>query len=74
MGHLNMEVIAHEAGHAAFAFEQRMKKRHKWPGSDENDEEHFCYPLGRIAQFVYDGLSNAGFFEEQKAMRERQRK
>lgn len=50
-GHLTMEVIAHEAVHAGFAYEKRAK-RNIFAGVDECDEERVAYPAGRIAAAI----------------------
>lgn len=48
--HLSMEVITHEAVHAAYAYASRVK--YPWPNASENDEELVCYPAGRIAAAI----------------------
>lgn len=60
---LTMEIITHEAGHAAFAYCARMKGRHKWPHTEENEEEDFCYPLGRIASAINSFCRKRGLFD-----------
>jgi hypothetical protein len=47
-GHTTPEIIAHEAGHAAFAFAKRQK-RNLWLPRGAFDEEDICYPLGKLA-------------------------
>lgn len=59
-GNLGMEVITHECGHAAFAYQARVPKGN-WPDRD-NPQEHFCYPLGRIARGVVSLLADADLF------------
>ncbi len=60
---LGMEVITHEAGHAAFAYANRVKHKDLWPGQRSNDEEAICYPLGLIASRVNIALREAGLYE-----------
>jgi len=58
-GHLSMEVICHEAGHAAFSYVNRVHNKSLWHGARDNDEEEVCYPLGRIASAVTQSLIEA---------------
>lgn len=48
---LNMEVIAHESGHAGYAYAKRHSKDF-WLPAGSFDEENFCYPTGRIADSI----------------------
>jgi hypothetical protein len=46
--HLIPEIIAHEAVHAGFAYERRVRRNMFGPACDF-DEERIAYPAGRIA-------------------------
>lgn len=56
---LCMEVVTHEAVHAAHAYAARYKGR--WP-NHENPEERICYPAGRIAKHVNAAVHEAGLY------------
>lgn len=56
---LCMEVITHEAVHAAYAYVNRS--RVKWPDHD-NPEERICYPAGRIAKHINIAIHDAGLY------------
>ena len=53
---LSMEVIAHEAVHAAHRFSERVRHA-KWPGKPE---EKIAYPAGYITAAIADWLLNEG--------------
>lgn len=53
---LSMEIISHEAVHAAFAYAKRIK-RSPWDQQAQHfDEEAICYPAGRIAATINRAL------------------
>lgn len=56
-GKVDLEVVAHEAGHAAYAYARRMGKRSLWY-DPTNCEEEVCYPLGVITQRVNQLLTH----------------
>jgi hypothetical protein len=56
VGHLTTEIIAHEAVHAAFAYEKRVSLN-PWGDVGDFDEERVAYPAGRIAAAIHDHLS-----------------
>lgn len=57
--HLTVEIICHEAMHAAFAYSNRSKKQ--WPGSKDHPEENVCYPAGLLAARIDYALRKDGF-------------
>jgi len=57
-GHLTMEVVAHEAVHAAFAWAKR-KRGDAWCPVRDFDEETICYPTGTIASNIAWEISRA---------------
>lgn len=61
-GHLNMEIICHEAVHAAFAYKARMNRR-VWSDGDQMDEEEICYPAGCIARLINQHLHSEGLYK-----------
>lgn len=64
---LTMEIITHEAVHAAFAFSKR-KTRNPWDcHAREFDEEAVCYPAGRIAAAINRALHAANLYPGQRA-------
>lgn len=48
-GRCHMEVLTHEAVHAAFAYAKRVHHRDLWHNAKSLDEENVCYPAGRSA-------------------------
>ena len=58
-GWLSMEILTHEALHAAFAYQDRTRR--VW--DPENGEENLAYPTGRIAAAMLGSLSKAGLVE-----------
>lgn len=63
--HLTMEVITHEAGHAAFAYVSRQR-RIMFEPARQHDEEGICYPLGIIARGINMILCDAGLYPRTK--------
>lgn len=61
-GHLTMEIITHEAVHAAFALVARGKRK-QWHNSDNLDEEEVCYPAGQIAAAINSFLDKKGLYK-----------
>lgn len=63
VGKLSMEVISHEAVHAAFCYVKR-KSRAPWDVHAKHmDEEAVAYPAGRIAAAINRTLHAAGLYE-----------
>jgi hypothetical protein len=60
-GYLNMEIVTHEATHAAFAYARRHH-RDMWVGSGDLEEENVCYPAGRIAKSINAFLHEEGLY------------
>lgn len=63
VGHLRMEIICHEAVHAAFAYKARQSRR-VWSDKDELDEEEICYPAGIIASQINRFLHDEGLYQK----------
>lgn len=61
-GHLNMEIVTHESGHAAFAYARRHH-RDMWVERGDLEEENVCYPLGRIAKRINAFLHDEGLYK-----------
>lgn len=62
-GFLSMEIISHEAVHAAFAFTKR-KTRSPWDcHARDFDEEAIAYPAGRIAAAINRTLHAAKLYK-----------
>lgn len=59
-GHLTMEIVTHEACHAAHFFADRSTTR--WPHQDVCDDEAICYPTGRIAKAINAFLYDEGLY------------
>lgn len=59
-GKIDAEIITHEAIHAGFAYAKRVKHRNMWRAAHDFDEEHICYPAGRIALEVSRVLYRGG--------------
>lgn len=49
---LCFEVVCHEATHAGFCYAKRTQTRNMWAKKFDFDEEHICYPAGRIASAI----------------------
>lgn len=54
-----MEIISHEAGHAAMSFARRKTRAFK-ARHDELPEEAWCYPLGKLTYQIADALGSVG--------------
>lgn len=52
-GHLGAEIVTHEAVHAGFAYEKRLK-RNTFGEVGSFDEERVAYPAGAIASAIND--------------------
>lgn len=48
---ITTEIVLHEAVHAAYAYERRVK-RMPWEPYKSFDEERICYPAGKIADAI----------------------
>lgn len=60
--HLTMEILSHEAVHAAYAYERRVK-RTPWEEYVRNfPEEAIAYPAGRIAAALNREIYRAGLY------------
>lgn len=60
-GHTTMEIVCHEAVHAAFNYAKRVNKRDLWHGAKDLDEENVCYPAGRIAATLGEWIRRRGY-------------
>jgi hypothetical protein len=66
IGKLSMEVISHEAVHAAFAYVKR-KSRSPWDvHAKRHDEEAVAYPAGRIAAAINRALHKAKLYDRRR--------
>ena len=63
VGGLSMEIIAHEAVHAGFCYERRVK-RNLFGEACDFDEERIAYPAGAIAAAINRFLHAKGLYEE----------
>ena len=61
VGHLGMEVITHEAGHAGFCYAKRVQ-RAPWAAARDFDEEEVCDPAGMIAAAIKRFLHRRGLY------------
>lgn len=59
----NVEVVAHEAVHAAYAFDRRLGKRNRFIDPNQG-EECIAYPAGHITAAVVKWLRDIGEFNE----------
>jgi hypothetical protein len=62
LGNLSMEIISHEAVHAGFCYEKRVK-RNVFGDAAAFDEERIAYPAGAIAAGINRFLDKAGLYE-----------
>lgn len=53
-GFFNVEIIAHEAGHAGFCYARRVQRTPWDHHAKRFDEESICYPAGIIARKITD--------------------
>lgn len=52
--HMTNEVLAHEAGHAAIHYHQRVNgNKNIWEKTHQSKDEGLCYPLGIIAHHLF---------------------
>jgi hypothetical protein len=56
---LDVELIAHEAVHAAHAFSNRTNL--EWPDQKRSPEEAIAYPVGIITRLIYEKLKEEQF-------------
>lgn len=61
--HLGSEVTTHEIVHAAFAYAERVGKKHAIAPARSNDSEAICYPAGRLARRLNIALYDSGMYE-----------
>jgi hypothetical protein len=64
---LSMEVISHEAVHAGFCYEKRVR-RNLFGKACDFDEERIAYPAGAIAAAINRFVYSKGLYERVKAM------
>jgi len=62
LGELSMVIISHEAVHAGFAYEKRIKRCMFQPAMDF-DEERIAYPAGYIAAAINRFCDKQGLYE-----------
>lgn len=60
--HLSMTVISHEAVHAGFCYEKRVRRNVFGPAADF-DEERIAYPAGYIAAAINRYLDRKGLYQ-----------
>jgi hypothetical protein len=60
-GWLSMEVISHEAVHAGYCYEKRVR-RNLFGAIGDFDEERVAYPAGRIAGAMNEFLARKGLY------------
>lgn len=58
---LTMEVITHEATHAAFAYVECCPRRF-WTHPSEMPQERFCYPAGKVARAINSFVHEKGLY------------
>jgi hypothetical protein len=61
LGYLSMEVVSHEAVHAAYCYEKRVG-RNLFGNVGDFDEERIAYPAGRIADAINRFLYKKGLY------------
>lgn len=62
VGWLGMEVVSHEAVHAGFCYEKRVR-RNLFGQAADFDEERIAYPAGAIAAGIGRFLHDHGFYK-----------
>lgn len=70
LGELSMVIISHEAVHAGFAYEKRVKRCMFGPAQDF-DEERIAYPAGYIAAAINRFCDKQGLYERLPEKRKR---
>lgn len=65
LGELSMEIVSHEAVHAAYCYEKRVK-RNLFGTIGSFDEERIAYPAGTIAAAINRFLHKRGLYERKK--------
>jgi hypothetical protein len=58
-----MEVVAHEAVHAAYCYEKRVRRNLFGTAAADYDEERIAYPAGRIAEAIAYHLKRNGLYD-----------
>lgn len=62
---ININIIAHESVHAAFAFANRFRPDPKWQyGVEEVPEEQVCYVAGEITEVLAGIFEDRGFLKK----------
>ena len=52
--HMTNEILAHEAGHAAIHYHERVNgNKNIWEKTHQSKDEGLCYPLGIIAHHLF---------------------
>ena len=64
MGYLRMDIICHEAVHAAFNYKERQNRRLWDDGDNPDHEEEICYPAGIIASRINSFCHNEGLYHK----------
>ena len=57
---LSLEVVAHEAVHAALCWGRRTGFGFKWPDAAANNEEHIAWPTGMLTSMLAERLVKSG--------------
>lgn len=65
LGHLSAEVICHEAVHAGYCYEKRVR-RNLWGDVGDFDEERIAYPTGAIAAAIHCFLDKRGLYNRKR--------
>jgi hypothetical protein len=68
LGNLTVEIISHEAVHAAFCYEKRVK-RNLFGSIGDFDEERIAYPAGAIAAGINDFLHAKDLYDRKPSGR-----
>jgi hypothetical protein len=63
VGWLSMDVVCHEAVHAAYCYERRVRRNLFGAAAADFDEERIAYPAGFIAAAVNRFLHREGLYE-----------
>ena len=65
LGNLHAEVVVHEAVHAGYCYEKRVKRNMFGAAVGDFDEERIAYPVGVIAAGINDYLHAKGLIDRQ---------
>lgn len=61
LGVMGVELVAHEALHAAVGYAWRTRCCVRWPSVENSREEHLAYPVGLITAGVMGLLGDSGY-------------